>query len=133
MATTFGIIYATGSKQIRRIIVPDVDQALLDGTHTTLPGETLLIGTGSSDLDSCNTLVLKATGVAPPDLHCAIVDNKNIVVSVLKADPDLDSIPGATLIACYSPKIAVGCIYNTITKLFSSADPIPIPILRPLP
>jgi len=89
----FGIVYASGSKMIRRIIVPERETALTDGTHRAGPGETMLIANGRADLESCAEHVRVATGVKPPRLRCAVLDQQNNVVDTILADPALDTHP----------------------------------------
>lgn len=38
-ATRFGIVYSTDTLNILRLIIPDDDSALTDGTHALEPGE----------------------------------------------------------------------------------------------
>jgi hypothetical protein len=120
MATTFGIVYATGSKMVRRVILPDHDDELLGGLHVG-PGESMLVKpSGPSDIFTCQAHVKTATGVQPLDPRCAVVDNTNTVVAVILADPALDSHPAGALVSCYDPSINVGHTYSPSTKLFTS-------------
>lgn len=127
-ATTFGTVYSTGSKMVRRIILPDDDKELLNGNHVG-PGETMLVSPmryslglplDPHDLATCKSLVKQATGVTPPDASCAVVDQTNTVVAVIMADPAIDAHSAGQLIHCYSPAIGIGCTYDPITKLFSA-------------
>ena|SRR5215475_3791543 len=95
----FGIIYATKSKMIRRIIVPESDSTLTDGTHKVGEGETMLVASGEAcDLASCIELVKEATGVVPADPRCFVLDKANKIVAVVHADPELDTHPLGTLV-----------------------------------
>lgn len=98
-ATQAVAIYATASKIIRRIIVPDNDAAL--ALHQPLPGESrLLVAIGAHDLASVKAAVATATGVTPPSGRCCIVDGSGNVIGACSADPALDAAPaGASLVA----------------------------------
>lgn len=118
-ATTFGIVYATGSKMVRRIILPDDDTELLNGNHVG-PGETMLVSpSGSHDLATCQALVKQATGVAPPDAACAVLDKNNAVVAVIMADPAIDTHPAGTVVKAYGG-VCVGCTYDLLSDQFTA-------------
>lgn len=136
-ATTFGVVYATGSKMIRRIIVPDNDAQLQSGFAGQ--GETLLVApVGPHDVAACSVIVHSATGVVPPDPTCAVVDKTNTVIGMVSADPAIDALPGVTLVSAYSPQIAPGCAYDPATGLFTApsvtisagTDPLGNPVLQ---
>jgi hypothetical protein len=104
-ATKIGIVYATKSKIIRRVISPDDDAELDDAAHVQ-PGETMLRVShppvrSVEDVKLANTyiedVIKAATGVQPPSPRCIAIDGVNIVRNVISADPDLDSLPGHTL------------------------------------
>jgi hypothetical protein len=126
MATTIGIVYAAGSKAVRRIISPDND-AQLTKPGLAGAGETLLIAPKPSnfnvqkpDLAYCKAQVKTQTGIDPPNLTCAVIDNTNTVRAIIAADPALDSVSGMTVVGCYSPQIAAGCTYDPASGLFTA-------------
>ncbi len=107
MGSKVGIVYATNSKIMRRIIVPTQDSEL-DHVHVA-PGETLLVvdsdkafrdaesGKFAPAVRAADAAIAVATGVVPPSARCAEVrDGK--VVAVRMADPEIDTIPGALLV-----------------------------------
>lgn len=121
-----GIIYATGSKMIRRIVVPD-NEADLQKTGWVKNGETLLIADGFPERgdirDPANNAhvrdkIIEATGVTPPTLVCAVV-NAGVVEAMIVADPAVDTLPGKTLIKSYAAGIDVGCTYDARAGLFT--------------
>lgn len=114
--TVYAIVYATGSKIIRRVIVPEQDWHLFDGwrrwltwacpglTRRILPtsysggglhrcaaGETMIFApAGNNDTTpEWENHVFDATGAVPPDPKCAIVLNGK-VIGFCCADPALD-------------------------------------------
>lgn len=119
MATNFGVVVATGSKQIRRILGIS-DQAL--ATYVPDPGESLLIfpiPKSPLDMAGLNALVQQATGVMPPDLVCAVVDKTNTVVEMFAGDAAIDKHPAGQVIDVYSPDVTVGCTYDPVAKQFT--------------
>ena len=129
--THFGIVYASGSAQIRRYIYPTHSDAEI-ASHPLMPGEALVTRSIGPYPNSpawqaaVTSAVTTAAGKAPGNPACAVVDGSNNVVGVINADPAIDSVPGFTLIAAYSPQISPGCSYAPGTGLFSTA-PILIP------
>lgn len=119
---TFGIVYATGSKMVRRIIVPDDPAMLHNGTHRVGPGETMLVVTGRHDLESCEAHVKDATGVMPPRLVCAVVNARNTITDLICADPEIDTLPDATMVHAYSPDVEIGGTYDPVERRFRRID-----------
>lgn len=118
-ATSFGIVCATGSKQIRRILGIS-DQAL--ASYKPDPGESLLtfpIPKSPPDLAAIKALVQQATGVLPPDLVCAVIDQTNTVMEMFAGDAAIDKHPAGQVIDAYAPEVTVGCTYDPIGKLFT--------------
>src|SRR5215475_9034950 len=115
-----GIIYATGSKAIRRIIVPDVDSALKDGTNKVSSGETMLVSSGASDLASCMAAVQQATGQVSPYPRCVVIDQANKVIDYAMADPALDTHPLGALVMVSVDGIAVGATFDPLTRMFTN-------------
>ena len=118
-ATTIGIVHATNSCMIRRVIYPDSDDQLAKQNWAG-PGESLLIVDAKTIAtnDDLAAAVQLATGQKPMDFNVAVVDEKGTVVSLIKADPTLDTIPGATLIA--APEgVAAGASYDEKTASFT--------------
>jgi hypothetical protein len=142
---TYGIVYSTVSKAIRRVIADD-DGLVIVGTlpdgktpavvcqHIGKPSTYFRIMPGESALSHVPpslaaaatpahwaAVVEQATGVKPPNLTCALVDGRNIVTGLISADINVDSSPDSRLMVdCYSPVIALGCTFDTNTQLFST-------------
>lgn len=93
-----GVVYAAGSKMIRRIVVPDSPRELAGHVG---PGEALVEfdSDGIPSMAACEAVVFAATGVRPPYPRCVVIDEKGEVVDVKMIDPDLDAaaFPGKTL------------------------------------
>lgn len=140
-ASVIVIFYATGSKQIRSIAVPDSDDEV---KRMRAPvGESMLVVPQFSSpqgvFDPANNQyvidsVRQATGVTPPNPACAVVNDLNVVDAMIAADVAIDTIPGKTLVQSYDPEIAIGCTYDPLTKLFTipgyvipGAPPIQVP------
>jgi hypothetical protein len=126
MSKNFGIVVSATSKAIRRVIMVDNDNALTDGTHAVAPGEQLLIlpvppNAIAYTPNQWPGLVQTATGVLPPTMVCALVDNTNTVVQLVVAEAGLDPAPaGFTMVQCYSPWITIGCTYDAVAGLFTA-------------
>jgi hypothetical protein len=124
-ATTFGIVISATSKAIRRVIMVDHDAALTNGTHVLQPGEQLLALPVPPNAiayvpSQWPGLVQAATGVLPPTMTCALIDNTNTVVHLIMAEVGIDPAPvGFTMVQCYSPLITIGCTYDAGTGLFT--------------
>lgn len=123
-----GIIYATKSKIVRRIVVPDSDAELLDPTLIA-DGESLLVASSSisPSVFEARALIAKAEGIAEsdiPDGRCAVVDGNGFVADVLLADPQLDKIDGHDLVphatAMKGDRIVAGALF----KQMPIAEPI---------
>lgn len=98
-ATTIGIVYATKSGTLRRWIEPDEDSDLPD-KHPVSRGETMII-VDADTIKSANDIeaaVAQAIGREVPSARCVVVDKTGTVVDAIMADPDLDLIPGVTLV-----------------------------------
>jgi hypothetical protein len=68
--TLIGVIYDATTLAVRRIIVPDDDAALTNGTHKPLHGEAMTLAhrTNGLDVDAAIAAVRLATGREPPTL-----------------------------------------------------------------
>jgi hypothetical protein len=156
MATTYAIVYATASKahcmtivddegQVSAGLMPDnVTQAVIV-SHSFAPPTYHPIASGLSVLivavppnavttdnfwDWC-THIQNATGVAPPQLVCALIDGTNTVQQMIVADPAVATAPpGFTMVLAYSPLIAIGHTYDPATGLFT-APAYTIPAFAP--
>jgi len=97
--TRLVVIYATGSKILRRKIFVDDDSHL--DLHQPGAGESrlLLLLSGPFDDAACRAAIAAATGVEPPSGRCCIVDDEGSVVGVCNADPALDAHPAGQLVA----------------------------------
>lgn len=98
-ATQFAVFYATGSKIMRRKVIPAHDAQL--AAHLPEPGESrlLLPLARASDDNACRAAITAATGVTPPSARCVLVSAQGDVIDVLNADPELDAHPLGTLVA----------------------------------
>jgi len=98
-ATQFAVFYATGSKILRRKVIPDQDAQL--AVHLPGPGESrlLLPLAQPSDDDACRAAIAAATGVTPPSGRCVLVSAQGDVIDVLNADPEVDAHPLGALVA----------------------------------
>lgn len=115
----YGIVYATGSKMIRRLIVSDDPN--YDFTPHAGQGESVLVAdkANGSDLNAAKAVILAAEGVAPPDPTCAIIDKNGNVVQIIAADPALDVVAGHTLVAAYVG-VSAGCTYDAASATFTA-------------
>lgn len=104
MVTQIGIVYATGSKLPRRIIVPDSDSELNDPVHLQA-GEAMLriARTLPHDLISVRGHIAKHLGVAVsaiPSGRCTLINQKNRMVEhAICADPAIDKHPTHSVVA----------------------------------
>lgn len=123
------IFYATGSKQLRGVLVPDNDEELVRiGPYAPI-GETMLIvpmwpNAGKTLADPANNqyvldCIKQATGIVPPDPACAVVDENGVVENIIAADEAIDTLANKTLVQKYHPEIAVGCIFDAKTRQFT--------------
>lgn len=117
-----GIIYATGSKMIRRIVIPDDPKALDDGTHGPYEGESMLKADSTKVAQQgAEALIQDETGETPTDPRCAVIAN-GLVVAVIHADPSLDADPRGTLVNCAKEiNIGDGCVDGVFTKAIPAA------------
>ncbi len=118
-ATVAIAVYATGSKILRKIIIPDFD-GQLDIHHPKLEsGESsLTVPIANIKLDDAKTAIQQATGTAPPSDRCAVVDPvTSLVVGNLGADPAIDTLPGYALVLSDTAKD--GDKYDPKTGKFS--------------
>lgn len=118
------IIYAAWSKSIRRIVVPDDDDegklllhldkgegiVIVGAKDDRAPVPTIDAGNRPilmvadngmtvPDLERCKELVELATGVAPTDPRCVVVDEASgAVVDAIMADPEIDAHPAGYLV-----------------------------------
>jgi hypothetical protein len=93
------IIYATGSKTLRRKIILDHESQL--DLHQPGPGESRLLLPLSAPFDdaACRTAIAVATGMEPPPGRCCVIDRDGTVVGLCNADPALDTHPAGRLVA----------------------------------
>lgn len=111
----FGVIYASGSKMIRRIIAGSDNLAVHVGV-----GETLLTiqQAAAPNIFEAEAAVEAATGQSPLNLTCAVIDGTGNVVGLVKADPEIDQLPAKLLVAAPS-EITTGCTYDSKTAAFT--------------
>src|SRR5215207_4790989 len=91
-ATQVAIIYSTRLLSIRRIYVPDNDAQLSD-PKLTGPGESKFLMPmanylAAGGLDGLRAALAGQVGAAGNDL-CAVLDGRDIVQNVVRADPSL--------------------------------------------
>lgn len=69
--TLMGVVYDTRTLAVRRIIYPDDDAALKNGTHHLLPGEAMTLHQtlNGRDVKAAINAVRLATGREPPTLE----------------------------------------------------------------
>lgn len=128
-ASKIAIFYATESKMLRGVLVPDDDEHL---KRCYAPeGETMLIvdafpgsfidERGRADLANRQYVVdqvIIATGVTPPDPACAVVDDNGMVIGMICADETIDRVLGKQLVQSYDPEITTGCTFDSKTREF---------------
>lgn len=114
----FGIVYATDSNTVRRIVVSDDPK--YDFAYHVGTGETLLIADKKlgTDVHSARAIVETVTGKKSPEPLVAIVDAQGSVVNMILADPKLDSVEGLALVPAYVG-VEVGQTYDVKTDLFT--------------
>lgn len=122
---TFGIIYASESKMIRRIVANIPDQAARStraayAPHISSSEEVLIVEQDAvPTVFEAEDLVEAATGVKPLSRECTVLDDNYIVVQIIAADAAIDTLPGKTLVQAYAP-IPIGSIYDPATGLFTA-------------
>src|SRR3954467_3125814 len=115
--TLFGIVYGTGSAQIRRYIYPSISNSEIASQANLGPGESLTTcsnGPYASTIawqNAVNTAVTTASGKAPGDPRCAVISSAGNVVGVILADPAIDSVAGMTLVS--SPIANIGWAWTS--------------------
>lgn len=113
----FGIIYATNSNTVRRIIISDVTN--YDYANHVGLGETLLIADKKlgTDIHSVRSIVENATGKKSPEPLVALVDNSGLVIQMVLADSQLDTFDNLTMVSAYAG-VEVGQTYDAKTNTF---------------
>ncbi len=98
-ATQLAVFYATGSKVLRRKVIPD-DDAQLAGLSTPA-GESMLLLPLVQPFDdaSCRAAIAASTGTAVPSGRCCVIDDGGNVIGICNADPALDTHPQGELVA----------------------------------
>ena len=130
-ATLLAVFYATGSKILRRKIIPDSDEQL--ALHQPGPDESRLLMPLDRPYgdEECRAAIAAATGVAPPSGRCCVVDAAGKVTAVCNADPALDTHPAGSLVASeiagpgdsfvagrfVRPYAVVSTVTNTVTAI----------------
>jgi hypothetical protein len=102
-ASKVGVVYAVKSGILRRWIIPDDDAGLQH--HPVSPGEAMLVVDRASLPPDplqvqpfVEAAIARATGKGVPSPRCAVVDAAGDVVAVIMADPDIDQVPGHSLV-----------------------------------
>lgn len=127
-APLFGITVTAGNACIRKFILPSVESGQINYAR---PGAgeilvTLKSGPYPSVLSYLNAItaaITAATGKAPGDPTCAVIDETNTVVAVIMADASIDTIEGMTLVN--SPGVSIGATYNPATGVITAAPAPP--------
>lgn len=108
--TVYMIVYATGSKILRRIVIADQDWHY-GIIHKPGPGESCILAPAgfNDELPDWENHVHTATGVVPPDPRCAVIVN-GVVVEFCNADPEIDESPkeGGRLILLKGKQYCIG-------------------------
>lgn len=99
LAPRLVVIYATGSKTLRRKIILDHESQV--EFHQLGPGESRLLLPLSAPFDdaACRTAIALATGVEPVSGRCCVIDDGGTIIGVCNADPALDTHPAGRLVA----------------------------------
>lgn len=125
-ASKIGIVYATGSKMVRRIIVSDTDDELRVHQQVGV-GESYLEADpqpGGADVASmeayAKACIETATGGKCADHVVVVVAADGKAEHFIKADPAIDTMPEKELVLRYSEKIAHGATYDPITGEFTN-------------
>ncbi len=117
-------VYATISGILRQIVVPGINETV---TLLGQPGETVVVQAGGSPIDeaSIRAAITIAIGKPIASDHCAVVDNTNKVVSVIRCDPALDAVSGRTLVqhplAVTGDTWAGGSVFK---RIFAVVNPV---------
>lgn len=121
----FGVVIGEKSKIVRRIVVPDRDATLVIPGFYTSKGESIIIIDRAKGAypDVINAAIEQATGVKPSDPRTIVIDKDGMVVDVILADPELDSIPDKTLVL--SPDADVGDKVDAKGAVLEKALPKP--------
>lgn len=123
--TKFGVIVSSGSAQIRRYVYPTASDAELNNPALVGAGEQLIqvrngpFASSAAWQAAVAAAIQAALGKPPGNPACCVVDQTNIVIGAIMADPAIDSIPGATLVQAYAP-IPIGSTYDPTTGLFTA-------------
>ena len=99
LAPRLVVIYATGSRILRRKIILDHESQV--ELHQPGPGESRLLLPLSAPFDdaACRTAIALATGAEPISGRCCVMDDGGNVIGVCNADPALDTHPAGRLVA----------------------------------
>jgi hypothetical protein len=136
----YAIVHSTVSGMVRRVITDDDGDVVIgeidgvpavickhsnapDGYHPLAPGESAFVEQADAASPQRWREHVKArTGIDPPNLVCALVD-QGVVTDLIAADPDVDQSPDDRLmVLAYSPQIIVGCTYDEASGLFSTME-----------
>jgi hypothetical protein len=98
-ATRFAVFYATVSKVLRRIVIPDHDSQL--AALSVPPGERMMLLPLAQPPDdaSWRATIAAAAGVPTSSGRCCIIDGGGDVIGTCNADPALDSHQRGQLVA----------------------------------
>lgn len=111
------IIYAAGSKSIRRVVIDD-DEAKLAGhvgpgegiilvgrdvegstiIKADREAEPLLLSDATLNLAGCKDIVERVTGQKPADARCVVLGVEMKVAAIIMADPLLDDHPAGFIV-----------------------------------
>lgn len=98
--TQMAVYYGTQSNILRSIVIPDDDTQLQN--LVAPPGVTILIVPLAPSNDTAIRAIIaahtKRAQLGDNDDRCCVIDGTNTVVSIIKADPVIDTLPNATLI-----------------------------------
>ncbi len=125
-ATAGIIVYAKDSNIIRRIILPDNDDALAQHKPTLDAKELSITAPLSQEIDlaAVKAAVVAATGKPVPSGRAVLIDQTNTVVNTIQADPAIDELDGFTIIS--SDLANIGDTYTPkdghLSRLMATVD-----------
>ncbi len=138
-----GAVYSSFTGRLRRVIAPG-DGKLDWKNHPILKGETILELTTKEEIEvrslsnvieiadhitlqEIEVIIEQYRGKPTDQRDCAVVDENGLIEAKIVADPQIDSIPGKTLMLAPA-EIGVGDFYKDGKfELQEARKPLPIP------
>lgn len=97
-ATQFAVVYGAASKVIRRIVHPDDDNYLAKVQANLASGEAVLVLLAADNPTKTVAALQSKIGTPTHSGICAKIDGQGKVVNLIKADPQVDVVPGFQLV-----------------------------------